>query len=69
MGFINKDKVLHGIGKAVDATNETADKVAGYVKEKELDKKALNMANEVGDAMKSAGKIIESKLSDMSNKK
>ena len=53
MGFINKEKVLRGIGKAVDVTNEAADKVSVYVKEKELDKKALNAANEVGDAMKS----------------
>lgn len=52
MGFINKEKVLRGIGKAVDVTNEAADKVSVYVKEKELDKKALNAANEVGDAMK-----------------
>ncbi len=66
MGFINKEKVLRGIGKAV--TNEAADKVSVYVKEKELDKKALNAANEVGDAMKSAGKVIENKLSKLSNK-
>lgn len=56
MGFINKEKVLRGIGKAVDVTNEAADKVSVYVKEKKLDKKALNAANEVGDAMKSAGR-------------
>lgn len=73
MGFINKEKVLRGIGKAVDVTNEAADKVSVYVKEKELDKKALNKkalnaANEVGDAMKSAGKVIENKLSKLSNK-
>ena len=41
---------------------------AVYVKEKELDKKALNAAYEVGDAMKSAGKVIENKLSKLSNK-
>ena len=28
MGFINKEKVLRGIGKAVDVTNEAADKVS-----------------------------------------
>ena len=67
MGFINKEKVLRGIGKAVDVTNEAADKVSVYVKEKELDKKALNAANEVGDAMKSAGKVIENKLSKLSD--
>lgn len=68
MGFINKEKVLRGIGKTVDVTNEAADKVSVYVKEKELDKKALNAANEVGDAMKSAGNVIENKLSKLSNK-
>ena len=56
------------IFQAVDVTNEAADKVSVYVKEKELDKKASNAANEVGDAMKSAGKVIENKLSKLSNK-
>ena len=40
MGLINKEKVLHGVGKAVDAANNAADKVHDYAKEKELDKKA-----------------------------
>ena len=65
MALINKEKVLHGIGKAVDVTNEAADKVSGYVKEKEIDKKALNVANEVGDVMKSAGSAIKDKLSKL----
>ena len=38
MGFINKEKVLRGVGKAVDVTNNAADKVTDYVKENELDK-------------------------------
>ena len=28
MGFINKEKVLRGVGKAVDVTNNAADKVS-----------------------------------------
>ena len=40
MGLINKEKVLRGVGKAVDAANNAADKVHDYAKEKELDKKA-----------------------------
>ena len=32
MGFINKEKVLRGVGKAVDVTNNAADKVTDYVK-------------------------------------
>ena len=39
MGLINKEKVLRGVGKAVDAANNAADKVHDYAKEKELDKR------------------------------
>ena len=39
MTMINKEKVLKGVGKAVDAANNAADKVHDYAKEKELDKK------------------------------
>ena len=45
MGFINKEKVLRGVGKAVDVTNNAADKVTDYVKENELDKKDKSMAD------------------------
>lgn len=40
MTMINKEKVLKGVGKAVDAANNAADKAAAFAKEKELDKKA-----------------------------
>ena len=39
MGLINKEKVLRGVGKAVDAANNAADKVHDYAKEKELEEK------------------------------
>ena len=39
MSLINKEKVLNGVGKAVDITNKTADKVEDFVKEKQIDKK------------------------------
>ena len=45
MTMINKEKVLKGVGKAVDAANNAADKAAAFAKEKELDKKAKNMAH------------------------
>lgn len=32
MGLINKEKVLRGVGKAVDAANNAADKVHDYAK-------------------------------------
>ena len=69
MGFINKEKVLRGVGKAVDVTNNAADKVTDYVKENELDKKAKNMADEFGDAMKSVGKSLEDTFSNIVGKK
>lgn len=69
MGFINKEKVLRGVGKAVDVTNNAADKVTDYVKENELDKKAKSMADEVGDAMKSVGKSLEDTFSSIVGKK
>ena len=65
MGFINKEKVLRGVGKAVDVTNNAADKVTDYVKENELDKKAKSMADEFGDAMKSVGKSLEDTFSKL----
>ena len=44
MSLINKEKVLNGVGKAVDVTNKAADKASSFVKEKEIDKKAMNAA-------------------------
>lgn len=69
MGFINKEKVLRGVGKAVDVTNNAADKVTDYVKENKLDKKAKSMADEFGDAMKSVGKSLEDTFSSIVGKK
>ena len=59
MAFINKEKVLNGVGKAVDVTNKTVDKVEGYVKEKELDKKLENAAHTLEEGLKSAGEKLE----------
>ena len=38
MSLINKEKVLNGVGKAVDVTNKAADKASSFVKEKEIDR-------------------------------
>ena len=59
MTMINKEKVLKGVGKAVDAANNAADKAAAFAKEKELDKKAKNMAHTLEDGIKSAGESLE----------
>ena len=59
MTLINKDKVLKGVGKAVDVANNAADKADHYIKENELDKKAKNVADEFSHGMKSVGQSIE----------
>ena len=59
MTLINKDKVLHGVGKAVDAANNTADKVDNYIKENEIDKKAKDFADDLGREINRMGRKIE----------
>ena len=59
MTMINKEKVLKGVGKAVDAANNAADKAAAFAKEKELDKKAIVVAHTLEDGIKSAGESLE----------
>ena len=58
MPLLNKEKMMQGFGKAVDAVNNAADKAGRYAKEKELDKK-LDHASEVVDReVKKVGKRI-----------
>ncbi len=59
MTLINKDKFLHGVGKAVDVANNTADKVDNYIKENEIDKKAKDFADDFGREIKKMGRKIE----------
>ena len=59
MSLINKEKVLNGVGKAVDVTNKTADKVEDFVKEKQIDKKIEGMAQTLEEGVKSAGEKLE----------
>ena len=59
MPLLNKEKMMQGFGKAVDAVNNAADKAGRYAKEKELDKK-LDYASEVVDReVKKVGKSIK----------
>ena len=58
MSLINKEKVLNGVGKAVDATNNMADKASSFVKEKEIDKKAMKAAKTAEKGVKIAGNKI-----------
>ena len=55
MSLINKEKVLNGVGKAVDVTNKAADKASSFVKEKEIDKKAMKAAKTAEKGIKIAG--------------
>ena len=59
MSLLNKDKVLGGVEKAVDAVNDAADRTQSYVKEKELDKKFVQMGNAFGRELKKAGEGLE----------
>lgn len=58
MSLINKEKVLYGVGKAVDVTNKAADKASSFVKEKEIDKKAMKAAKTAEKGIKIAGNKI-----------
>lgn len=64
MTLINKEKFLNGVGKAVDATNNAADKAEAYIKEHEIDKKTKKVASEAGKTAKRIGKKVGSKIAD-----
>jgi hypothetical protein len=52
MALINKEKVLNGVGKAVDVANNAAQKAEDFAKEKELDKKAEAAINKTENFIK-----------------
>ena len=52
MPLLNKEKMMDGFGKAVDAVNNAADKAGKYAKEKELDKKIDHAAEVVKKLVK-----------------
>lgn len=56
MPLLNKEKMMDGFGKAVDAVNNAADKAGKYAKEKELDKKIDHAAEVV---TKEAKKLVK----------
>ena len=59
MPLLNKEKMMDGFGKAVDAVNNAADKAGRYAKEKELDKKIDHAAEVVTKEAKKVGKEIK----------
>jgi hypothetical protein len=63
MSLLNKEKVMGGIGKAVDVVNNTADKAAKYAKEKEWDKKVDNAAHSLEKGVEDIGKSLKDTFS------
>ncbi len=59
MPLLNKEKMMNGFGKAVDAVNDTADKAALYAKEKEWDKKIIRAADSFEKGVKDIGKNLK----------
>ena len=59
MPLLNKEKMMQGFGKAVDAVNNAADKAGRYAKEKELDKKLDHASEVVEREVKKVGKSIK----------
>lgn len=52
MTMINKEKVLGGVGKAVDVANGAAYKAGKFARDKELDKKAEAVMNKTENFVK-----------------
>lgn len=59
MPLLNKEKMMNGFGKAVDAVNNAADRAGHYAKEKELDKKLDYATEVVAREAKKVGKSIK----------
>lgn len=64
MPLLNKDKMMNGFEKAVDAVNDAADKAGRYAKEKELDKKIDNMAHSLEQGVKDIGHSFKETFSN-----
>lgn len=64
MPLLNKDKMLNGVGKAVDVVNHAADKAGQYVHDKEIDKKIEHAAERIGREAKTVGKNIKDTFSN-----
>ena len=63
MPLLNKEKMMVGFVKAVDAVNNGADKAGRYAKENDLDKKFVLAAEVVTKEAKKVGKEIKSVFS------
>lgn len=66
MAFINKDKFLSGVGKAVDGANSAASHVDNFIKEKKIDEKFNKAVNKTEDFIKE--KEIDKKINSVVDK-
>lgn len=72
MDILNKDKVLNGVGKTVDAVNQAAsnaeDKAVDYMKTKGIDQKATQAVDKVDQLVKKSNQKTEQVFQKVENK-
>lgn len=68
MPLLNKEKMMSGFGKAVDAVNRTADRADQFAREKELDKKVKHAADAVDRGIRKVEKNVKDYFSDKKSK-
>lgn len=66
MAFINKEKFLSGVGKAVDGANIAASHVDNFIKDKKIDQKFNEAVNKTEDFIKE--KEIDRKFNSVVDK-
>lgn len=66
MTFINKDKVLHGVEKAVDGANCAAEHAEQFVKDNQIDQKIDSVKCKAENFMKETG--IDQKINSAVDK-
>lgn len=68
MSLLNREKMVEGFGKTVDAVNDTADRIGKYAKEKQWDKKLDHAVEIVNREAKKVGQGIKDVFSDSKKK-
>lgn len=68
MPLLNKDKMMGGFEKTVDAVNHAADQVGKYAREKQWDKKLDHATEVINREAKKVGQGIKDVFSDSKKK-
>lgn len=63
MALLNKEKMMNGFGKAVDAVNDTADKAERFMKEKGIDKKIRKASETIENEVRKMGRDLKAAFS------